>query len=182
MTVETFHCLVIPHYDGSVVEAYKLFKGDSYRLQITKNGNLWSWKFGTERDYKSYLSHESALMACTGFLFRRTLQLSIVIEQAHRPHIIFPQEERLPPAPAPTPPRKFRTVDSIELGQTSLGFIDILESSGQFYAFYGDSTFSGAYRSKDECLKDIVVNIADRLNDFVTSIFRINTIINCLEL
>ena len=180
MSIESFHCLVIPHYDGSTIEAYKLFPADSYRLRLSLKGGQWKWRFGSEKDNINYLSRESALMGCIGYLFRRTLQLSVELQKNEIDRNNFSTEPLL--AQSKFLPRKFKCVDSIELGATSLCFIDILMSDGFYYVFYGDSTFSGPYSSKEHCLKDIVQNIAFRLDDFVKSIFRINTIIHCLGL
>lgn len=180
MSVQSFRCLVISHYDGSTIEAYQIFKGDNFRLQLKKQGEFWKWKFSQYKDDLHYLSRESALMACTGFLFRRTLQLSVEIQKQNWASVIHSPSPQLPGDNML--PRRFKSIDSIELGQTSLGFIDILQSEDRFYAFYGDSTFSGPYVSKDECLKQIIINISDRLDDFVKSIFRISTIIHCLQI
>lgn len=180
MSFDSFKCLVINHYDGSVVEAYRLSQGDSYRLQLRNQSGSWSWRFSNNEDKKFYASRESALIACVSYLFKRILQLSAVmqmqeIERAPPSELSnMPSDERLP--------TRFKSVDSLELHGKHIDFIDILKSENRYYAFYSNSTFSGPYPSENELLKHMVKKFSDYSDSLISSINKINCILACLDL
>lgn len=179
MNIYGFKCISIEHYDGSVVEAYRLSAGDSYRLQLRNRKGSWTWKFAESRDIAQYESREMALFACISYLFRRMLQLSVAMQYDKISHAQdlcnkLPHEDRLP--------TRFKSVDSIDLHGKQIDFIDILTSEDKFYAFYSNSCFSGPYPSKNDLMKDLVRRFSEKADDFLTSINKINNILNCLDL
>lgn len=180
MTFESYKCLVINHYDGSTVEAYRLSYGDSYRLQLRESRGQWTWKFSNNKDDKFYASRESALIGCVSYLFRRILQLSAVMElddlerSVNKDGIQMAYEKWLP--------TRFRSVDSLELHGKHMDFIDILESENKFYAFYSDSTFSGPYPSHNQALRDVVFRFSSYSDELLGCINKINCIIQCINL
>lgn len=176
--MEPCHRITIEHYDGSTIEAYKIFYGDRYRLQLKCKKNRWSWKFSCDQDNMLYPSREHALIACTGFLFRRIMQLSVALQIKNdaRERKVSIQDDKMPYEKML--PRKFKCVDSIDFPYSSSGFIDILVSDGKFYTFYSDSTFGGPFPSKDSAFKSIIKLYSDRIDEMMLSCLRIRNIVN----
>lgn len=176
--MQYYHRIDINHYDGSCIEAYKIFHGDRYRLQLTAKNGRWSWRFGSDKDNLFYNSRENALIACTGFLFRRIMQLSVAmqIKDDVRDRKVSIQDDKMPYEKML--PRKFKCVDSIDFPYSSSGFIDILLSDGKFYTFYSDSTFGGPFPSKDSAFKSIIKLYSDRIDEMMLSCLRIRNIVN----
>lgn len=176
--MEPYHLITIQHYDGSTIEAYKIFYGDKYRLQLRSKDGKWAWKFGADKDCRLYPSRERALIACTGFLFRRIMQLSVALQMKDDSRISkvsikddkMPYENMLP--------RKFKCVDTIDLPYGQSSFIDILFSDGKYYTFYSDSTFGGPFPSKDAAFKSIINIYSEKIDDMIVACLKIRAIVD----
>ena len=87
MNFDSLRWVVVPHYDGSVYEAYRMFHGDRYRLILICKEGYWSWRIGDNKDAKLYMSRHAALLACTGYLFRRVMHMSVQLHRMTNPNM-----------------------------------------------------------------------------------------------